>query len=360
MRFAYCSSPAARSRWPAARGSSSRWSRAARSIRASRWCACRCAACGAAASRRSSPWARSPPSESQPLRSARPHAASRALEAMPRERLAALQLERLRATLRNAYEHVPWQRAAAAGRRAADRRSERRARARRCAAPALHGARPICAITTRSACSRGRVEQLARMHASSGTTGKPTVVGYTQADLDTWADLMARSLHCAGVRRGDVVHNAYGYGLFTGGLGAHAGAERLGAVVVPVSGGAHRTPGGADHGLRRARAVRDAVVRTGDRRSGRAAGRGPAARARCAWACSAPSRGARRCAARSSRVWACWRSTSTACRRSWARAWPANANAAGRPARLGGSLPVRGDRSRHAAGRCPRARPANW
>jgi phenylacetate-CoA ligase len=75
------------------------------------------------------------------------------------------------------------------------------------------------------------------LHASSGTTGKPTVVGYTLRDLDTWAALMARSLFAAGARRGDVVHNAYGYGLFTGGLGAHAGAERLGGVVVPVSGG---------------------------------------------------------------------------------------------------------------------------
>jgi phenylacetate-CoA ligase len=82
------------------------------------------------------------------------------------------------------------------------------------------------------------VDALARLHASSGTTGKSTVVGYTAQDLDHWADLMARSYHAAGVRRGDVVHNAYGYGLFTGGLGAHYGAERLGAVVVPVSGGA--------------------------------------------------------------------------------------------------------------------------
>jgi len=82
------------------------------------------------------------------------------------------------------------------------------------------------------------VPSLARLHASSGTTGKPTVVGYTQNDLDTWADLMARSLSAAGARRGDIVHNAYGYGLFTGGLGAHYGAERLGAVVVPISGGA--------------------------------------------------------------------------------------------------------------------------
>ncbi|HSN31228.1 MAG TPA: phenylacetate--CoA ligase, partial [Ideonella sp.] len=81
------------------------------------------------------------------------------------------------------------------------------------------------------------VAQLSRLHASSGTTGRPTVVGYTRRDLASWADLMARSLACAGVRRGDIVHNAYGYGLFTGGLGAHAGAERLGAVVVPMSGG---------------------------------------------------------------------------------------------------------------------------
>jgi phenylacetate-CoA ligase len=78
---------------------------------------------------------------------------------------------------------------------------------------------------------------LARLHASSGTTGKPTVVGYTQGDIDRWADLMARSLACAGARPGDLVHNAYGYGLFTGGLGAHYGAERLGATVVPMSGG---------------------------------------------------------------------------------------------------------------------------
>jgi phenylacetate-CoA ligase len=76
-----------------------------------------------------------------------------------------------------------------------------------------------------------------RVHASSGTTGKPTVVGYTRADVDMWADVVARSLHAAGARPGDVVHVAYGYGLFTGGLGAHYGAERLGCTVVPVSGG---------------------------------------------------------------------------------------------------------------------------
>src|SRR6476661_9248723 len=80
-------------------------------------------------------------------------------------------------------------------------------------------------------------DQVSRIHASSGTTGKPTVVGYTKDDLDTWSELMARSIRAAGGRPGDVVHVAYGYGLFTGGLGAHYGAERLGCAVVPVSGG---------------------------------------------------------------------------------------------------------------------------
>ncbi len=79
--------------------------------------------------------------------------------------------------------------------------------------------------------------ELARVHASSGTTGQPTVVGYTQRDLDVWADVMARSIRASGGRRGDMIHVAYGYGLFTGGLGAHGGAERLGCTVVPVSGG---------------------------------------------------------------------------------------------------------------------------
>jgi phenylacetate-CoA ligase len=80
-------------------------------------------------------------------------------------------------------------------------------------------------------------EQVVRVHASSGTTGKPTVVGYTKRDIDTWADLVARSIRAAGGRPGDMVHIAYGYGLFTGGLGAHYGAERLGCTVVPMSGG---------------------------------------------------------------------------------------------------------------------------
>jgi len=81
------------------------------------------------------------------------------------------------------------------------------------------------------------LEQIVRIHASSGTTGKPTVVGYTRRDIETWTELMARSFVAAGAHKGDVIHNAYGYGLFTGGLGAHYGAERLGASVIPMSGG---------------------------------------------------------------------------------------------------------------------------
>jgi len=81
------------------------------------------------------------------------------------------------------------------------------------------------------------MEEIVRIHASSGTTGKPTVVGYTRKDIDTWSELMARSFAAAGVHRGDIIHNSYGYGLFTGGLGAHYGAEKLGASVIPMSGG---------------------------------------------------------------------------------------------------------------------------
>jgi phenylacetate-CoA ligase len=81
------------------------------------------------------------------------------------------------------------------------------------------------------------MESVVRVHASSGTTGKPIVVGYTRRDIDTWAELMARTLTAAGIHKGDIVHNSYGYGLFTGGLGAHYGAERIGASVIPISGG---------------------------------------------------------------------------------------------------------------------------
>ncbi len=156
-----------------------------------------------------------------------------AYETMPRERLAALQLTRLRATLKNAYDNVPFHRA----RFDADVVEPNDLRS-------LDDIRflPFTVKTDLrdhypfGLFARPR-SNLARLHASSGTTGKPTVVGYTENDLRVWADLMARSFACAGARPGDLVHNAYGYGLFTGGLGAHYGAERLGATVVPMSGG---------------------------------------------------------------------------------------------------------------------------
>jgi phenylacetate-CoA ligase len=157
----------------------------------------------------------------------------RELETMPRENLAALQLDRLRATVANAYEHVPMHHARldAAGVTPHDIASladlERLPFTRK---TDLRDHYPFGLL------ARPR-EKLVRLHASSGTTGKPTVVGYTKGDIDRWADLMARSLACGGARPGDLVHNAYGYGLFTGGLGAHYGAERLGATVVPISGG---------------------------------------------------------------------------------------------------------------------------
>src|SRR3546814_19112251 len=91
-------------------------------------------------------------------------------------------------------------------------------------------------------------EQVSRIHASSGTTGKPTVVGYTAKDIDNWADLVARSIWAAGGRPGDIAHVAYGYGLFTGGLGAHYGAERLGCSGGPMSGGERKSGGSGKSG----------------------------------------------------------------------------------------------------------------
>jgi phenylacetate-CoA ligase len=156
-----------------------------------------------------------------------------ALERMSRDELGALQLERLRDSVRNAYDHVPMHRVrmAAAGILPDDVRTLDDVQRLSFSVKAdLREHYPFGMFAR-------PVNKLARLHASSGTTGKPTVVGYTHQDIDTWADLMARCFVAAGARPGDVVHNAYGYGLFTGGLGAHYGAERLGAVVVPVSGG---------------------------------------------------------------------------------------------------------------------------
>jgi phenylacetate-CoA ligase len=155
------------------------------------------------------------------------------IERAGEDELRALQLERLRWSVRHAYEHVPAYRS-------------------KCEQACVHP-QELRTLTElqhfpftvkddlRLAYPFGMFavprEQLVRLHASSGTTGRPTVVGYTRRDIDTWADLVARSIRAAGGRRGDIVHIAYGYGLFTGGLGAHYGAERLGCTVVPMSGG---------------------------------------------------------------------------------------------------------------------------
>ena len=155
------------------------------------------------------------------------------IERASRDEIAALQLTRLRATLENVYENVPHYK------RAFDEKGVHPSDLKTLADLAkfpFTGKGDLRANYPFGMFAVPR-EQVVRVHASSGTTGKPTVVGYTQQDIDHWADLVARSLRAAGVRKGDMVHVAYGYGLFTGGLGAHYGAERLGCTVVPMSGG---------------------------------------------------------------------------------------------------------------------------
>ncbi|MCW2813419.1 MAG: phenylacetate--CoA ligase [Nocardioides sp.] len=149
------------------------------------------------------------------------------------DELRALQTERLRRTLHHAYDHVAHYRASwdAAGVHPDDvRELADLARLPFTMKADLRDNYPFGMFAVPR-------EQVARVHASSGTTGKPTVVGYTRDDLDMWAGVVARSIRAAGGRAGHVLHNAYGYGLFTGGLGAHYGAEQLGCTVVPVSGG---------------------------------------------------------------------------------------------------------------------------
>jgi phenylacetate-CoA ligase len=155
------------------------------------------------------------------------------METLPREDIEKLQLTRLRATVERVYHNVPFyrKRLEERGLTPADIKSladlkelpftEKQD---------LRNNYPFGLFAVPK-------ENVVRIHSSSGTTGKATVVGYTKRDVNNWAELMARSFVCAGTRRDDIVHNAYGYGLFTGGLGAHYGAEKLGATIVPVSGG---------------------------------------------------------------------------------------------------------------------------
>ncbi len=157
-------------------------------------------------------------------------------ETLPREDLEALQLRRLQAVVERVYHLVPFYR------RSMDDVGVKPEHIRTLADLEL------LPFTTKQdlrdnypfGMFAAPMEQVVRIHASSGTTGKPTPVGYTQRDLETWAEVMARTLAAGGVHRGDIVHIAYGYGLFTGGLGFHYGVERLGAAVIPVSGGQTR------------------------------------------------------------------------------------------------------------------------
>jgi phenylacetate-CoA ligase len=154
-------------------------------------------------------------------------------ETLPRPALEALQLKRLQTVLERVYASVPFYKASfdRSGIRPSDVKSlDDLQRLPFTTKQDMRDAYPYGLFAT-------SMEDIVRIHASSGTTGKPTVVGYTHRDIDNWADLMARTLVTANVHKRDIIHNAYGYGLFTGGLGAHYGAERLGASVIPISGG---------------------------------------------------------------------------------------------------------------------------
>ena len=155
------------------------------------------------------------------------------METMPREQLRAVQNERLRDVVRRVYEHVPFYR--------------NKMQQLGITPNDIHGVEDLHLLPfTEKQDLRNNYpfglfavpqSEIVRIHASSGTTGKPSVAGYTSGDVDRWAELMARAMYCANVGKSDIVQVAYGYGLFTGGLGAHYGAERVGASVIPMSGG---------------------------------------------------------------------------------------------------------------------------
>ena len=155
------------------------------------------------------------------------------IETASRDEISALQRERLAWSLRHAYDNVPHYRAAFAA--AGVHPDDFRELADLAKFP-FTGKQDLRANYPFGMFAVAR-ERIVRIHASSGTTGKPTVVGYTREDLEVWASVVARSIYAAGGRAGMILHNAYGYGLFTGGLGLHDGAQRLGCAVVPVSGG---------------------------------------------------------------------------------------------------------------------------
>ena len=154
-------------------------------------------------------------------------------ETLPRQALEALQLKRLKAMVERVYSSVPFYRQSLEAAGVKPGQINSLADIQRLPFTYKQDMRDSYPYGLFAV----QMDDIVRIHASSGTTGKPTVVGYTQKDIDTWSELMARSFVAAGVHKGDIIHNSYGYGLFTGGLGAHYGAEKLGASVIPMSGG---------------------------------------------------------------------------------------------------------------------------
>jgi phenylacetate-CoA ligase len=154
-------------------------------------------------------------------------------ETLPRPALEALQLKRLKDVVERVYHNVPFYKSSFASAKLTPDSVKSLADLQKLPFTTKQDMRDSYPYALFAA----PLEEIVRIHASSGTTGKPTVVGYTRKDIENWADLMARTLVTAGAHKGDIIHNAYGYGLFTGGLGVHNGAERLGASVIPISGG---------------------------------------------------------------------------------------------------------------------------
>ena len=285
-----------------------------------------------------------------------PYMFDRAAETMPRSELNALQLSRLKTTVERAYNKIPHYKKKfdAAKVKPVDLKSlADLARFPFTVKTDLRDNYPFGMFAVPR-------DQVLRVHASSGTTGKPTVVGYTKNDLDLWASLMARCFASYGARPGDIVHNAYGYGLFTGGLGAHYGAERLGCTVVPMSGGGTERQVTLMQDFGAQRLVRHALLRAQHRRDRREDGRRPPqaaaahrhVRRRAVDRRHAPrhrgqARHPGRRHLRSVRDHRAGRRLRV----------PADAE---RAARLGRSFPVRGGSIPRPCSRCRWARPANW
>ncbi len=267
-----------------------------------------------------------------------------------------LQLDRLQAIVGHAYERVAFSASACRVARSHPRTSSRRATWPSCRSPSKADLRD----TYPFGLFASPLEEVVRLHASSGTTGKPIVVAYTKDDVEVWTQVMVRSFAACGLHDGDIVQNAYGYGLFTGGLGAHYGAEALGATVIPISGGNtdRQIMVMKDFGVTAICCTPSYFLHLIDRAG--QLGVDFEIPAACVPACSAPSRGPqsmRRHIESVSQHRA--PSTSTACRRLSARAWPSNARTTTACTSSRTTSTPRSSTPRPARC-CPTAKKANW